>query len=326
MARPSAHRPAPSGTGSASHRASCPRPMFVQLVDHVVDRIDDRDRARPRCPKAASTLASAPPPSLSKASKVRSTTWRGLPCHRGLPTPASAIVAQIVLARCRASAFCRPAAEPKWCSRLAWVRPIRGNGLQRDRLRPSLDQQRRAASSAAVRLSSCDRRFLIDIMCKLTISIPRHERATPLHVNTGFRHSLDSLTLPPPKPCEITCATCAFAAKREAPPLVAGGDPVATAWFNALSATFPRGEAFFIESVKAHRDGRAAAGCRGYPRLHHPGSEPHPRTRRLQPAAADAGYDIAASRRACRDDRNDQGPPADRQPCRDDGARTLTPR
>ena len=34
-----------------------------------------------------------------------------------------------------------------------------------------------------------------------------------------------------------------------------GGDPVATAWFNALSATFPRGESFFIESVKAFRDG-----------------------------------------------------------------------
>ncbi len=34
-----------------------------------------------------------------------------------------------------------------------------------------------------------------------------------------------------------------------------GGDPVATAWFTALSATFPRGEAFFIESVKAHREG-----------------------------------------------------------------------
>ena len=32
-------------------------------------------------------------------------------------------------------------------------------------------------------------------------------------------------------------------------------DPVATAWHNALSATFPRGEAFFIESVRAHRDG-----------------------------------------------------------------------
>jgi predicted metal-dependent hydrolase len=30
---------------------------------------------------------------------------------------------------------------------------------------------------------------------------------------------------------------------------------VATAWHNALSITFPRGEAFFIESVKAFRDG-----------------------------------------------------------------------
>lgn len=33
------------------------------------------------------------------------------------------------------------------------------------------------------------------------------------------------------------------------------GDPVATAWQNALSATFPRGEAMFIESVKAFRAG-----------------------------------------------------------------------
>lgn len=34
-----------------------------------------------------------------------------------------------------------------------------------------------------------------------------------------------------------------------------GGNPVATAWHNALSATFPRGETMFIEAVKAHRDG-----------------------------------------------------------------------
>ncbi|PJG47495.1 hypothetical protein CAF53_04005 [Sphingobium sp. LB126] len=32
------------------------------------------------------------------------------------------------------------------------------------------------------------------------------------------------------------------------------GDPVATAFFNALSVTFPRGEAYFIESVRAFRD------------------------------------------------------------------------
>jgi uncharacterized protein len=31
------------------------------------------------------------------------------------------------------------------------------------------------------------------------------------------------------------------------------GDPIATAWFNALSATFPRGETLFIDSVKAFR-------------------------------------------------------------------------
>lgn len=33
------------------------------------------------------------------------------------------------------------------------------------------------------------------------------------------------------------------------------GEAFGTAWFNALSATFPRGEAFFIEAVKAHREG-----------------------------------------------------------------------
>jgi len=32
-----------------------------------------------------------------------------------------------------------------------------------------------------------------------------------------------------------------------------GGDRVASAWFTALSASFPRGEAFFIESLRANR-------------------------------------------------------------------------
>jgi uncharacterized protein len=36
------------------------------------------------------------------------------------------------------------------------------------------------------------------------------------------------------------------------------GDPVATAWFNSLSGTFPRGEAFFIDAVRAHREGAPA--------------------------------------------------------------------
>src|SRR5262245_15075610 len=33
-----------------------------------------------------------------------------------------------------------------------------------------------------------------------------------------------------------------------------GGDPVGTAFFNALSATFPQGETFFIEAVRRFRD------------------------------------------------------------------------
>ncbi|MGF7150473.1 hypothetical protein FHS96_004131 [Sphingomonas zeicaulis] len=32
-------------------------------------------------------------------------------------------------------------------------------------------------------------------------------------------------------------------------------DPVATAFYNALSVTFPKGEAYFVESVRAHREG-----------------------------------------------------------------------
>ena len=34
-----------------------------------------------------------------------------------------------------------------------------------------------------------------------------------------------------------------------------GGDPVASAFYNALSATFPKGEAFFVESVRLFREG-----------------------------------------------------------------------
>lgn len=33
------------------------------------------------------------------------------------------------------------------------------------------------------------------------------------------------------------------------------GDPIATAYHNALSITFPRGEAFFIESLRPYKDG-----------------------------------------------------------------------
>jgi uncharacterized protein len=73
-----------------------------------------------------------------------------------------------------------------------------------------------------------------------------------------------------------------------------GGDPVATAWFTSLSATFPRGEAYFVESVKAHRDGvpaELAEDIRKFivQEVNH--SREHLALNRL---AAEAGYDIAA--------------------------------
>ncbi len=71
------------------------------------------------------------------------------------------------------------------------------------------------------------------------------------------------------------------------------GDPVATAWHNALSATFPRGEAFFIESVKAHRDGaplKLAEEIRAFVKQEINHTREHVAFNR---AATDAGYDIA---------------------------------
>lgn len=72
-----------------------------------------------------------------------------------------------------------------------------------------------------------------------------------------------------------------------------GGDPVATAWFNALSGTFPRGEAFFIEAVKAHRDGvppALAEEIRKFVVQEVNHTREHVAFNRI---AAEAGYDMA---------------------------------
>lgn len=72
------------------------------------------------------------------------------------------------------------------------------------------------------------------------------------------------------------------------------GEPFGTAWHNALSATFPRGEAFFIEAVKAHREGappKLEAEIRAFVKQEINHTREHIAFNRL---AADAGYDIAA--------------------------------
>jgi len=72
------------------------------------------------------------------------------------------------------------------------------------------------------------------------------------------------------------------------------GDPVATAWHNALSIAFPKGEAFFIEHVRACREGAPAkldAEIRAFVRQEVNHTREHIAFNR---AVTDAGYDIFA--------------------------------
>jgi hypothetical protein len=71
-----------------------------------------------------------------------------------------------------------------------------------------------------------------------------------------------------------------------------GNDPFATAFYNALSLTFPQGEAFFVESVKAFRDGtpdRLAHEIRAFTKQEVMHSREHVAFNRR---VVDAGYDV----------------------------------
>ena len=71
-----------------------------------------------------------------------------------------------------------------------------------------------------------------------------------------------------------------------------GGDPFATAFYNALSSTFPKGEAFFVEAVRNHREGaspKLAEEIKGFTTQEAIHSREHDAFNRR---AADAGYDL----------------------------------
>ena len=71
-----------------------------------------------------------------------------------------------------------------------------------------------------------------------------------------------------------------------------GGDPVGTALYNALSATFPKGEAFFVESVRQFRDGaddRLSAEIKAFTTQEVMHSREHVAFNRR---AHEAGYDL----------------------------------
>ncbi|WP_054530409.1 metal-dependent hydrolase [Erythrobacter sp. SG61-1L] len=72
-----------------------------------------------------------------------------------------------------------------------------------------------------------------------------------------------------------------------------GNDPVATAWHNSLSVAFPVGESFFIEHVKAHREGvppKLEAEIRAFVRQEINHTREHVAFNRY---VTDAGYDIS---------------------------------
>jgi len=73
-----------------------------------------------------------------------------------------------------------------------------------------------------------------------------------------------------------------------------GGDPVATAFYNALSATFPKGEGFFVEAVRLFREGappKLAAEIKAFTTQEVMHSREHVQ---FNKRALEAGYDLAA--------------------------------
>ena len=103
-----------------------------------------------------------------------------------------------------------------------------------------------------------------------------------------------SVTRPPVTPADLTITPRdrRFGRDEATPRWWHGGNPYASALYNALSATFPLGEAFFVESVRKYRDGadeRLAADIRNFTRQEVVHSREHLAFNRR---AADAGYDL----------------------------------
>lgn len=113
-------------------------------------------------------------------------------------------------------------------------------------------------------------------------------------MNAPTTFSADPISSPTPADLEITVRDRRFARGLKARRWWLNGDPVASAWMNALSATFPRGEAFFIEAVKAHREGanpKLEAEIRAFVKQEINHTREHIAFNKL---AENAGYDIKA--------------------------------
>ncbi len=82
-----------------------------------------------------------------------------------------------------------------------------------------------------------------------TIDLKRAEALDKAHDN-GFT-AIDSAT---PAEHELIVRDQRFNRKHKTPRWWHSNDPVATAWYNSVSASLPRGEAFFIDTMRMFRD------------------------------------------------------------------------
>src|SRR3954463_11316538 len=103
----------------------------------------------------------------------------------------------------------------------------------------------------------------------------------------------DAVTLPTPAGLSITPRDRRFGRDTATPRLWHGGRVEATAIYNALSTTFPAGEAFFVESVRAFREGtppKLAEEIKGFTTQEAIHSREHDA---FNKRASDAGYDLS---------------------------------
>ena len=103
---------------------------------------------------------------------------------------------------------------------------------------------------------------------------------------------MTATTLPTPADLSITPRDRRFGREAATPRLWHGGRVEATAIYNALSTTFPVGEAFFVESVRKFREGappKLAEEIKGFTTQEAIHSREHDA---FNKRAADAGYDL----------------------------------
>jgi predicted metal-dependent hydrolase len=104
---------------------------------------------------------------------------------------------------------------------------------------------------------------------------------------------MTATTLPTPADLSITPRDRRFGRDTATPRLWHGGRVEATAIYNALSATFPIGEAYFVESVRKFREGappKLAEEIKGFTTQEAIHSREHDA---FNKRAADAGYDLS---------------------------------